>query len=59
MADHSRLGRGLASLMGEVSEESPVAAEFVAQAAARADRKSGRQFAQSAARYSPKPNSPN
>jgi ParB family chromosome partitioning protein len=25
MADHSRLGRGLASLMGEVSEESPVA----------------------------------
>jgi ParB family transcriptional regulator, chromosome partitioning protein len=27
MADHSRLGRGLASLMGEVSEESPVAAD--------------------------------
>jgi ParB family chromosome partitioning protein len=26
MADHSRLGRGLASLMGEVSEESPSAA---------------------------------
>src|SRR5450631_2510099 len=25
MADHSRLGRGLASLMGEVAEESPVA----------------------------------
>jgi ParB family chromosome partitioning protein len=25
MADHSRLGRGLASLMGEVSEESPTA----------------------------------
>ena len=25
MVDHSRLGRGLASLMGEVSEESPVA----------------------------------
>ena len=25
MADHSRLGRGLASLMGEVSEESPAA----------------------------------
>ncbi len=27
MADHSRLGRGLASLMGEVSEESPAAAD--------------------------------
>src|ERR1700690_885710 len=25
MADHSRLGRGLASLMGEVAEESPSA----------------------------------
>src|SRR5664279_4291107 len=25
MADHSRLGRGLASLMGEVAEESPAA----------------------------------
>jgi ParB family chromosome partitioning protein len=27
MADHSRLGRGLASLMGEVSEESPATAD--------------------------------
>ena len=25
MVDHSRLGRGLASLMGEVAEESPMA----------------------------------
>lgn len=29
MADHSRLGRGLASLMGEVAEEAPATAETV------------------------------
>ncbi len=50
MADHSRLGRGLAALMGDVGEETP-AADSGAQAAQRADRKSHRQSAQPAPQF--------
>ena len=53
MADHSRLGRGLASLMGDVGEESTSAAEQRAQAAARADREPQAQSAQPAQAISP------
>ena len=35
MADHSRLGRGLASLIGEVGEESPPADPGASRAARR------------------------
>ena len=49
MADHSRLGRGLASLMGDVGEETAPAGAG-AQAAPRADREPARQSAQPAPR---------
>ena len=49
MADHSRLGRGLASLIGDVGDESS-APTAGAQAAPRADRKPRRQSAQPAPR---------
>ena len=56
MADHSRLGRGLAALMGDVGEETQ-GGRRLAQAAARADRKPHRQSAQPAPQFHRRPSS--
>ena len=56
MADHSRLGRGLASLMGDVGEET-APQEQRPQAAPRADRKPRGPIRATRAALSPRPNS--